>query len=57
MIENLSPTINYGPPMLSTVDVMYRAWGPIGPVLYFLTSWFGHSCPDMDTVENLPSRA
>jgi hypothetical protein len=54
MIENLSaiPTFSRAPPMMSTVDVTYAAWGPIGPVIYFRPELCDNCDPHLDQMEN-----
>jgi hypothetical protein len=40
MIENITQGIPFPPPppMMSTADVTAKAWGPIGPIIFFRNS-------------------
>lgn len=40
----------------SLIDILDRAWGPIGPAIYFLTERIDHLVPNMDQMENIPGR-
>lgn len=54
MIDNLSPTIDFPPhpPMMSMYDLTLKAYGPVGPVIFFRDPRDPYCGPDLDPVQN-----
>ena len=56
MIDNLSPTIDLSPPMMSMADITFRAWGPVGPAIFFRHAHNPDRYPDLDTMADAQGR-
>jgi len=56
MIENLSPVITHQPQMASMAEITYRAWGPVGPAIFFRDPSDRNNFPYLDPMEDAPGR-
>lgn len=58
MIFNGSPTIAIPTqvPMMSTVDITFKAWGIVGPAIWFRPALHLNRCPRLDQMENVSGR-
>lgn len=56
MINESFPILPHQPPNMSLLDIFYRAWGPVGPVIYFRDLILGNTSSRLDKMENVQGR-